>query len=78
MTPAERLHPEILDGKRRRRIARGSGVEVSDVNRLYKSFQQMQKQMKAMKKMMSGGRSKKRMLKHLGTSGKLPNMPGYK
>ncbi len=78
MTPAERLHPEILDGKRRRRIARGSGVEVSDVNRLYKSFQQMQKQMKAMKKMMSGGRSKKRMLKQLGSSGKLPNMPGYK
>ena len=78
MTPAERLHPEILDGKRRRRIARGSGVEVSDVNRLYKSFQQMQKQMKTMKKMMSGGRSKKRMLKQLGTSGKLPNMPGYK
>ncbi|MFK5955553.1 MAG: signal recognition particle protein [Planctomycetota bacterium] len=77
MTPAERLHPEILDGKRRRRIARGSGVEVSDVNRLYKSFQQMQKQMKAMKKMMSGGRSKKRMLKQLGSSGKLPNMPGY-
>jgi len=77
MTPAERLHPEILDGKRRRRIARGSGVEVSDVNRLYKSFQQMQKQMKTMKKMMSGGRSKTRLLKQLGSSCQLPNMPGY-
>jgi signal recognition particle subunit SRP54 len=78
MTPAERLHPEILDGKRRRRIARGSGVEVSDVNRLYKSFQQMQKQMKSMQKMLSGGRSKKRLLKQMGAGGKLPNMPGYK
>lgn len=77
MTPAERLHPEILDGKRRRRIARGSGVEVSDVNRLYKSFQQMQKQMKAMKKMLTGGRSKQRLLQQLGAAGKLPNMPGY-
>ncbi|MHC4838108.1 MAG: signal recognition particle protein [Planctomycetota bacterium] len=78
MTPSERLHPEILDGKRRRRIARGSGVEVSDVNRLYKSFQQMQKQMKSMQKMLSGGRSKKRLLKQMGAGGKLPNMPGYK
>ena len=78
MTPSERLHPETLDGKRRRRIARGSGVEVSDVNRLYKSFQQMQKQMKSMQKMLSGGRSKKRLLKQMGAGGKLPNMPGYK
>lgn len=78
MTPTERLHPEILDGKRRRRIARGSGVEVSDVNRLYKSFQQMQKQMKSMQKMLSGGRSKKRLLKQMGAGGKMPNMPGYK
>ena len=78
MTPAERLHPEILDGTRRRRIARGSGTEVADVNRLYKSFQQMQKQMKAMGKMFSGGRSKKRLLKDLERSGQLPNMPGYR
>jgi signal recognition particle subunit SRP54 len=78
MTPAERLHPEILDGKRRRRIARGSGTEVADVNRLYKSFQQMQKQMKAMGKMFQGGRSKKRLLKDLERSGNLPNMPGYR
>ncbi len=78
MTPAERLHPEILDGKRRRRIARGSGVEVSDVNRLYKSFQQMQKQMKSMGKMFKGGRSKKRLLSDLKSSGQMPNMPGYR
>ncbi|MBC8407098.1 MAG: signal recognition particle protein [Planctomycetes bacterium] len=78
MTPKERLHPEILDGSRRKRIARGAGVQVSDVNRLYKSFQQMQKQMKSMSKLMTGGRSKKRMLKQLNQKGRLPNnIPGF-
>lgn len=77
MTPSERLHPETIDGKRRRRIATGSGVQVSDVNRLYKSYQQMKKQMQMMKKMMGGGKSKKRLLKQLSSSGKMPNMPGY-
>jgi len=78
MTPQERLHPEILDGSRRKRIARGAGVEVTDVNRLYKSFQQMQKQMKSMSKMMGGGRNKKRLLKQLEGQGRLPNrMPGF-
>ena len=77
MTPQERLHPEVLDGSRRKRIARGAGVEVADVNRLYKSFQQMQKQMKSMGKMMTGGRNKKRMLKNLERQGRLPNMPGF-
>ena len=77
MTPKERLHPEVLDGSRRKRIARGAGVEVADVNRLYKSFLQMQKQMKSMGKMMTGGRNKKRMLKNLERKGSLPNMPGY-
>ena len=77
MTPAERLHPEILDARRRRRIARGAGVDVADVNRLYKSFQEMKRQMKAMRKMMTGGRSKKRLLRDLKRSGQLPNLPGY-
>jgi signal recognition particle subunit SRP54 len=77
MTPSERLHPETMDGKRRRRIATGSGVQVSDVNRLYKSYQQMKKQMQMMKKMMGGGKSKKHLLKQLSSSGKMPNMPGY-
>jgi len=52
-------------------------VQVSDVNRLYKSYQQMKKQMQMMKKMMGGGKSKKRLLNQLSSSGKLPNMPGY-
>src|SRR5262249_9518233 len=47
-TPKERLHPEILDGSRRLRIARGSGTSVSDVNRLLKQFKQMRKMMKTM------------------------------
>src|SRR5690606_3696502 len=38
MTPKERRHPSIIDGSRRRRIARGAGVQVQDVNRLLKQF----------------------------------------
>ncbi len=42
MTPDERRHPDILNGRRRRRIAAGSGTDVTQVNRLLKGFQQMQ------------------------------------
>jgi signal recognition particle subunit SRP54 len=52
MTPKERRNPGIIDGSRRRRIARGSGVQVQDVNRLLKQFLEMQRMMKSMK----GGR----------------------
>jgi signal recognition particle subunit SRP54 len=52
MTRRERLHPALIDGSRRRRIARGAGVQVQDVNRLMKQFQQMQRMMKQMR----GGR----------------------
>jgi len=48
MTPRERRHPEIIDGNRRLRIARGSGTRVEDVNRLLKQFKQMQKMMKTL------------------------------
>lgn len=51
MTKAERKSPEILNARRRARIARGAGVEVSTVNKLVKTHQQMQKAMKMMKKM---------------------------
>jgi signal recognition particle subunit SRP54 len=50
MTPAERDRPETINGSRRRRIARGSGTEIADVNRLLKGFQQMQQMMKQMGK----------------------------
>jgi signal recognition particle subunit SRP54 len=45
MTPRERRHPDIIDGSRRLRIARGSGTTVSDVNVLLKQFKQMKKMM---------------------------------
>ena len=43
MTPRERAHPELIDGARKRRIARGSGVEPADVNKLLRSREAMQK-----------------------------------
>jgi signal recognition particle subunit SRP54 len=46
MTIAERSHPERIDGSRRRRIARGSGTQVADVNRVLKSREQMEVLMK--------------------------------
>lgn len=50
MTPAEREDPKILNGSRRARIARGSGVQVSDVNGLIDRFTQAQKMMRQMAK----------------------------
>ncbi|MGD9597769.1 MAG: signal recognition particle protein [Steroidobacteraceae bacterium] len=52
MTRHERRQPGVIDGSRRRRIAAGAGVQVQDVNRLLKQFQDMQRMMKSMK----GGR----------------------
>ncbi len=51
MTPEERRDPAIIDGSRRRRIARGSGTTVQDVNRLLNQFQEMRKMMKRFTKM---------------------------
>ena len=48
MTPEERRHPDLIDGSRRQRIARGSGTQVSDVNRLLKQFREMKKMLKQM------------------------------
>ena len=50
MTKQERARPEILNGSRRKRIARGSGVDVADVNRLLKQYRDMQKMMKILSK----------------------------
>ena len=49
MTPTERRMPSVLNGSRRRRIARGSGTAVQDVNQLLKQFLQMRKMLKAVK-----------------------------
>ena len=48
MTPKERQNPEIISASRKRRISKGSGTKVEDVNRLLKQFEQMQKMMKQM------------------------------
>lgn len=60
MTPAEREKPEIINAKRRERIAKGSGTTMADVNRLMKQFEDTRKMMKAV----AGGNMK------------MPKMPG--
>jgi len=50
MTKKERMNPKILNGSRRKRIARGSGNSIQDLNRLIKQFEQMQQMMKMMNK----------------------------
>ena len=69
MTPAERAKPSIIDPKRKRRIAAGSGNSVSDVNRLLKQFEQMQKLMKQMGVMGKNGKGKKNKLAFPGMGG---------
>ncbi|MDQ2733336.1 MAG: signal recognition particle protein, partial [Armatimonadota bacterium] len=59
MTMQERRHPEILNGSRRRRIAKGSGTTVQDVNGLINNFMEVRKSMKVLTEMMSGGKSGK-------------------
>ncbi|MCG5495821.1 MULTISPECIES: signal recognition particle protein [Ectothiorhodospira] len=65
MTPKERRHPEIIKGRRKRRIAAGSGTQVQDVNRLLKQHMQMSKMVKQFSK---GGMNK--MMKSL--KGRMP------
>jgi signal recognition particle subunit SRP54 len=50
MTPGERRNPKVLNASRRRRIARGSGTDVQDVNRLIKQYQEAQRLFKTLKK----------------------------
>ncbi|MHB8572245.1 MAG: signal recognition particle protein [Candidatus Dormibacteria bacterium] len=65
MTPEERRRPAIVNGSRRRRIARGSGSEVSDVNRLLKGFQQMEQMVRLMSGKGAKGKAARR-LKRMG------------
>ncbi len=58
MTEYERLHPQVIDGSRRKRIARGSGTTVQAVNRLLYEFQEMKKMMKLL-----GGKAKGRKIR---------------
>ena len=54
MTPRERSHPEILNPSRKYRIAKGAGVDVAEVNRMVKQFEQAKKMMKQMPGLMGG------------------------
>ena len=66
MTTAERKHPELIKGSRRKRIALGSGTTIADVNRLLKGFEQMQGMFKSLgSKGTKGVRGKARMLRQL-------------
>jgi signal recognition particle subunit SRP54 len=74
MTPLERRKPDIIKASRKKRIAQGAGVQVQEVNRLLKEFEQMQEMMKKMK---GGGLMKmmKRMGGMKGLGGGMPKMP---
>lgn len=65
MTPKERTNPEVLNNSRRQRIAKGSGTNIQEVNRLVKQFEQTRKMMK----MVTAS-------KMAGMMGKMKNMPG--
>lgn len=66
MTKDERRRPEILNGSRKRRVAKGSGASIQEVNRLINQFDQMRKMMKDIAEMDQGTRRKPRSLPFLG------------
>ena len=72
MTPKERENPNIIGASRKKRIAAGCGLKVEDVNRLLKSFEQMQKLMKQF----SGPGAGKKMKRMRGMGG-FPGFPGF-
>ena len=72
MTKEERANPNLLNPSRKKRIAKGAGVDIAEVNRLVKQFEQSRKMMKQMSSMMSGKR------KGMGGLGGLGNLMGGK
>jgi signal recognition particle subunit SRP54 len=56
MTPFERSNPDVIDLSRKKRIAKGSGKDIAEVNQFMKQFEQMKQMMKMMNKMPMGGR----------------------
>jgi len=69
MTMVERHNPELLNGSRKRRIAKGSGTSVQEINQLLKSFAEMQKMMKQMMSLQKGGGMSRSMRRRLGGMG---------
>ena len=76
MTPKERENPNIIAASRKKRIAAGAGVKVEDVNKLLKSFEQMQKLMKQFTGP-GAGKKMKRMSRGMGGFGGFPGFPGF-
>ncbi|MCK5339123.1 MAG: signal recognition particle protein, partial [Bacteroidales bacterium] len=71
MTHEERENPKVLNGSRRKRIARGSGSDIQEVNRLIKQFEETSKMMRMMSK--GGGRNMMQMMKNMkGAPGMKP------
>lgn len=75
MTKQERANPDVINGSRRKRIAAGAGVDVSDVNKLLKMHRQMSDMMKKMGK---GGRAMQGLASMFGGGGMPPMPPGFK
>jgi signal recognition particle subunit SRP54 len=71
MTPQERNTPEILNGSRRRRLAKGSGTDIQQVNNLMKQFEDMRKVMRTMNKMSSTKGGMAQMAKMMGMKGRM-------
>lgn len=71
MTPKERTNPEILNVSRKQRIAKGSGTNIQEVNRLIKQFEQMRKMMKLL-----SGNNMAKMAGMMGKGKGFPGMPG--
>jgi signal recognition particle subunit SRP54 len=65
MTLQERRNPDILDGSRKRRIAKGSGTQVQEINQLLKQFREMQ----TMMKQLTSGRMGKMLARQMGMGG---------
>jgi signal recognition particle subunit SRP54 len=66
MTPGERADFRLINGSRRKRIARGSGTSVEEINRLLKQFQQMRKMLKGLGGMAGGGKGALKRLRRTG------------
>lgn len=56
MTPYERQNPDVMSGSRKKRLALGSGTDITEVNKLIKQFEEMRKMMRTMNKMKGSGR----------------------
>ena len=70
MTPAERCNHALISGSRRKRIARGSGTSVEEINRLLKQFVQMRKMLKMVGGAAGGGRKGRQRLMQMMRGGR--------